>query len=111
MMLVQPSSCIVESLCCFLQARQLALVACTCKDFSRLASSEELWEKLFRSEFADARAQPQEASRVGWKCLFAAAWRERSERRRHRQSLRGPLSRLPWPGGELKALHLAFIGL
>ncbi|CAL5221243.1 g3397 [Coccomyxa viridis] len=82
-----------------LPAKELALLACTCKDFKRLASSEELWEKLFRREFASAHVQPQEVSRAGWKGLFANAWRERSERRRHRQSLRVPPSRLPWPGG------------
>lgn len=83
-----------------LQARQLAVLACTCKEFCRLASTEDLWENLFKKEFAAAHTQPKHLSRVGWKGLFAAAWIDRSERRKYCRPFSRPLGRLPWPGGD-----------
>lgn len=83
-----------------LQAKELALLGCTCKEFSRLAGTEELWESLFKKEFMAVQPRPQDVSRVGWKGLFAAAWTDRQERRRRRQYPPMPLGRFPWPGGE-----------
>lgn len=82
------------------QAKELALLGCTCKEFSRLTGTEELWESLFKQEFTAVHPRPQDVSRVGWKGRFAEAWTDRRERRRRRQHPPMPWGRLPWPGGE-----------
>lgn len=71
-----------------LPAESLAAVAATCRDLRYAASDEELWRRLYETQFGTPTAPGAAAgaaalaARRGWRAAFAAAASERSRQSR-----------------------------
>ena len=66
---------------CWLQAKELAAAACCCRELRCTASSDTLWQPLFRQEFPSIDnylSEHTQALRAGWKKLYCQSWQVRS---------------------------------
>lgn len=69
-----------------LQARDLAVLACVSRDMRHMASSDALWEPIFKAEFG--APLPADGLLLGagaFMRAFGAQWAERERRRRQRR--------------------------